>query len=147
MSIKSFGEFLDSHADVAQKVASCSTFDEVSAIAKANGFEVTGAELTQHAATATSELSDESLEAVAGGAWRRPSLALFQELQSLLPMLTFLTSTDGCIIANRVRPNPLIEHSLQESKRMLPLATLFASTDCCTECDPIRLQAAPQHVS
>ena len=69
MSIQLFGEFLDSHADVAQKVASCSTFDEVSAIAKANGFEVTGAELTQHAAKATFELSDESLEAVAGGAW------------------------------------------------------------------------------
>jgi len=69
MSIQAFSEFLDSHADVAQKVASCATFDDVSVIAKANGFEVTGAELTQHAAKATSELSDESLEAVAGGAW------------------------------------------------------------------------------
>ena len=69
MSIQAFSEFLDSHPDVAQKVASCATFDDVSVIAKANGFEVTGAELTQHAAKATSELSDESLEAVAGGAW------------------------------------------------------------------------------
>ena len=73
MSIQAFSEFLDSHADVAHKVAACATFDEVSAIAKANGFEVTGAELTKHAAKATSELSDEALEAVAGGAWTSTS--------------------------------------------------------------------------
>ena len=73
MSIQAFSEFLDSHADVAHKVAACATFDEVSAIAKANGFEVTGAELTKHAAKATSELSDEALEAVAGGSWTESS--------------------------------------------------------------------------
>lgn len=73
MSIQAFSEFLDSHADVAHKVAACSTFDEVSAIAKTNGFEVTGAELTKHAAQATSELSDEALEAVAGGSWTESS--------------------------------------------------------------------------
>ena len=69
MSIEAFSEFLNSHPDIATKVAACSTFDEVSAIAKENGFEVTGAELTKHAAATTSELSDAELEAVAGGSW------------------------------------------------------------------------------
>ena len=69
MSVEAFSEFLNSHPDIATKVAACSTYDEVSAIAKANGFEVTGAELTKHAAKATSELSDDQLEAVAGGSW------------------------------------------------------------------------------
>ena len=36
-------------------------------IAKANNFNVTGAELTKFAAEQTVELSDEDLEAVAGG--------------------------------------------------------------------------------
>ena len=38
-------------------------------IAKANGINVSGAELTKYAAEQTAELSDEALEAVAGGAW------------------------------------------------------------------------------
>ena len=71
MSIDAFSEFLNSHPDIATKVAACSTFEEVSAIAKENGFEVTGAELTKHAAKTTSELSDDQLEAVAGGEWSR----------------------------------------------------------------------------
>ena len=69
MSVEAFSDFLNSNPDVATKVAACSTFDEVSAIAKANGFNVTGAELTKHAAKATTELSDDQLEAVAGGSW------------------------------------------------------------------------------
>ena len=69
MTVKAFSEFLDTHPDVAAKVASCATYDEVAAIAKQNGFDVTGAQLTRYAAQATSELSDEALEAVAGGSW------------------------------------------------------------------------------
>lgn len=69
MSVQAFSEFLDSHPDIATKVSSCATYDEVAVIAKANGFEITGAELTKYAAKATSELSDEALEAVAGGSW------------------------------------------------------------------------------
>ena len=69
MSVKAFSEFLDTHPDIAAEVASCATYDQVALIAKANGFELTGAELTKYAAQATSELSDEALEAVAGGSW------------------------------------------------------------------------------
>ena len=75
---------------------------------------------------------------VAHGVQCRPSLALFQELQRQLPMPTFLTSTDCCIVAGRVRPNPFIAHGLQESKSTLPLATFFASTDCCAVADGVR---------
>ena len=38
-------------------------------IAKANGINVSGVELTKYAAEQTAELRDEDLEAVAGGAW------------------------------------------------------------------------------
>lgn len=69
MSVKAFSEFLDSHPDIATKVSACATYDQVAEIAKANGFQITGAELTKYAAQATSELSDEALEAVAGGSW------------------------------------------------------------------------------
>ena len=69
MSVKAFSEFLDSNPDIASKVAASSTFDQVASIAKENGFEISGAELTKYAAQATSELSDEALDAVAGGAW------------------------------------------------------------------------------
>lgn len=69
MSVEAFSEFLNANPDTASKVAACSTFDEVAAIAKSNGFTVTGAELTKHAAKATSELTDDQLEAVAGGSW------------------------------------------------------------------------------
>ena len=73
MSVQAFSDFLNSNPDVASKVASCATYDEVALIAKANGFSVTGAELTRFAAQATSELSDEALEAVAGGSWTQSS--------------------------------------------------------------------------
>ena len=69
MSIEAFTKFLDANPDVAKKVAACQNYSEVAEIAKANGINVTGAELTKHAAQQTSELSDEALEAVAGGAW------------------------------------------------------------------------------
>ena len=67
MSIEAFTKFLDANPDVAKKVAACQTYNEVAEIAKANGINVTGAELTKHAAQLASELSDEELEAVAGG--------------------------------------------------------------------------------
>ena len=38
-------------------------------IAKANDINLSGAELTRYAAEQTAELSDEQLEAVAGGTW------------------------------------------------------------------------------
>lgn len=69
MSLSGFIQFLDANPDVASKVASCTTYDEVAEIAKSHGFTVTGAELTRHVAQQTAELSDEALEAVAGGAW------------------------------------------------------------------------------
>ena len=67
MSVSSFAEFLDSHPDIANKVASCATYDQVAEIAKSNGFNLTGAELTKFAAETIAELKDEELEAVAGG--------------------------------------------------------------------------------
>jgi len=69
MSIQLFTSFLDENPEIAAQVAACSTFDDVAVIATQNGFEITGAELTKHAAEATAELSDEDLEAVAGGSW------------------------------------------------------------------------------
>ena len=69
MSVQSFISFLDENPEIATKVAGCPTFDDVAVIATQNGFEITGAELTKHAAEATAELSDEDLEAVAGGSW------------------------------------------------------------------------------
>ena len=69
MSVEAFAEFLNSKPEIASKVASCATFAEVAEIAKANGFSVTGADLTKSAAKVTAELSDDQLEAVAGGAW------------------------------------------------------------------------------
>ena len=69
MSVKAFADFLDSNPDISSKVSASSSYDEVAKIAKENGFDITGAELTKYAAQATSELSDEALEAVAGGAW------------------------------------------------------------------------------
>lgn len=69
MSIQAFAEFLDSNPEIASKVAVASNYDEVSQIASAHGFEVSGVELMRHAAKATSELSDKDLEAVAGGSW------------------------------------------------------------------------------
>ena len=69
MSVEAFTKFLDANPEVAEKVAACQNYNEVAEIAKANGIEVSGAELTKFAAEQTSELSDEALEAVAGGAW------------------------------------------------------------------------------
>ena len=69
MSVEAFTKFLDANPEVAQKISACQNYNEVAEIAKANGIEVSGAELTKFAAEQTSELSDEALEAVAGGAW------------------------------------------------------------------------------
>ena len=73
MSIDAFTKFLDANPEVAKKVATCQNYNEVAEIAKANGINISGAELTKYAAEQTSELSDEALEAVAGGAWTEPS--------------------------------------------------------------------------
>ena len=54
---------------MAKQVAACQNYNEVAEIAKANGINVTGAELTRYRAEQTAELSDEALEAVAGGSW------------------------------------------------------------------------------
>lgn len=69
MSVQDFTAFLDANPTIAAEVAACATFDDVATIAQSNGFNLTGAQLTKHAAEATAELSDEALEAVAGGAW------------------------------------------------------------------------------
>ena len=69
MSIEAFTKFLDANPEVAKKVAACQNYNEVADIAKANGINVTGAELTRYTAEQTAELSDEALEAVAGGSW------------------------------------------------------------------------------
>ena len=69
MSIEAFTKFLDANPEVAKKVAACQNYNEVAEIAKANGISISGAELTKYAAEQTAELSDEALEAVAGGAW------------------------------------------------------------------------------
>ena len=67
MSVEAFTKFLDANPEVAKKVAACQNYNEVAKIAKANGINVTGAELTKYAAEQTAQLSDEALEAVAGG--------------------------------------------------------------------------------
>ena len=69
MSIEAFTKFLDANPEVAKQVAACQNYNEVAEIAKANGINVSGAELTKFAAEQTAELSDADLEAVAGGAW------------------------------------------------------------------------------
>ena len=69
MSIEAFTKFLDANPEVAKKVAACQNYNEVAEIAKANGINISGAELTKYAAEQTAELSDEALEAVAGGSW------------------------------------------------------------------------------
>ena len=69
MSIEAFTKFLDGNPEVAKTVAACKNYNEVAEIAKANNFNVTGAELTRYAAEQTAELSDADLEAVAGGSW------------------------------------------------------------------------------
>ena len=70
MSIEAFTKFLDANPEVAKKVAACQNYNEVAEIAKANGINISGAELTKYAAEQTAQLSDEQLEAVAGGSWQ-----------------------------------------------------------------------------
>ena len=72
MSIEAFIKFLDANPEVAKKVAACQNYNEAAEIAKTNGINVSGAELTKYAAEQTAELSDEDLEAVAGGTWTQP---------------------------------------------------------------------------
>jgi len=56
----------------------------------------------------------------------------------MLSLFPFLTRTDGCTVADRVRPNARVTHGLQESKRMLPLTTFFGRTDCSVLADGVR---------
>ena len=86
MSIEAFTEFLDENPEVVKKVAACQNYDEVAEIAKANGINVSGSELTKYAAEQTAELSDEALEAVAGGAWKPSNGGLPSAAYSLLPV-------------------------------------------------------------
>ena len=66
---------------------------------------------------------------VAYGVRCRPHLAVFQQLQGLLPALALRTRTDGCTVAGRVRPYLLSLHGLQKSKRVLPLHSFLACSD------------------
>ena len=70
MTVEAFTKFLDANPEVAKKVAACQNYNEVAEIAKANGINISGAELTKYAAEQTAQLSDEQLEAVAGGSWQ-----------------------------------------------------------------------------
>ena len=67
MPLEAFKAFLASNPEVAEKVKACSDHDEVSAIAKQNGIDVSPAELLKADMEATVELDDDDLEAVAGG--------------------------------------------------------------------------------
>ena len=69
MSIEAFNTFLDANPEVAKKVAACQNYNDLAGIAKANGINATGAELTKFVDEQTVALSDEDLEAVAGGSW------------------------------------------------------------------------------
>ena len=80
---------------------------------------------------------------VTDGVQRHPYFAFFQQLQGLFPALALRTCTDGCIVAGRVRPNPIIAHDLQKSKRMLPFTSCFAGTDGSTVGDDIGAHLAP----
>ena len=69
MSLEAFNTFLASNPEATEKVKACSNHAEVVAIAKANGIDLSAAELMKAAAQATAELDDDALEAVAGGSW------------------------------------------------------------------------------
>ena len=69
MSLEAFSTFLESNPEALEKVKACANHAEVAAIAKANGIDVSPAELMKSAAKATAELDDDALEAVAGGSW------------------------------------------------------------------------------
>ena len=76
MSIEAFNKFLGANPEVVKKIVACQNYNEVAEIAKANGIDVSGEELTKYAAEQTAELSDEDLEAVAGGFGFLPSPGL-----------------------------------------------------------------------
>ena len=67
MPLETFKAFLASNPEVVEKVKACSDHDEVSAIAKQNGIDVSVAELMKASDQAAVELDDDDLEAVAGG--------------------------------------------------------------------------------
>ena len=59
MSLEAFTTFLESNPEALEKVKACSNHAEVAAIAKANGIDVSPAELMKAAAQATAELDDD----------------------------------------------------------------------------------------
>lgn len=68
-NLDGFITFLSSNPDIEQSCANAATYNDVAAIAKANGFEVSGADLVKHASTQVNELRDEQLESISGGGW------------------------------------------------------------------------------
>ena len=96
MTVETFTKFLDANPEVAKKVAACQNYNEVAEIAKANGINISGAELTKYAAEQTAQLSDEQLEAVAGGSW-----------QDQAPGITPPTIDHSSTVRNPVYPMPI----------------------------------------
>ena len=72
MSITNFAEWLDNNPEIEKKVKSALSLDEVIKLAKDNGFIITKEELSEYSSNQATELSDDALEAVAGGAWGDP---------------------------------------------------------------------------
>jgi len=68
-NLDGFINFLSSNPDIEQSCASASSYNDVAAIAKANGFEVSGSDLVKLASTQIKELRDEQLESISGGGW------------------------------------------------------------------------------
>jgi len=66
-NLDGFINFLSSNPDIEQSCASASSYNDVAAIAKANGFEVSGSDLVKLASTQIKELRDEQLESISGG--------------------------------------------------------------------------------
>lgn len=86
---------------------------------------------------------------ITDGVWCVPTLALLQKVQAKMPVNTLPTSTHSCAVANRVGPNPILAHHLQESECMLPLGSFLASTNYCAEADDVWCRsklALPQEV-
>ena len=65
--LDSFISFLSSNPEIQQSCINAATFNDVAAIAKANGFEVSGSDLVKFASTQVNELNDEQLASIAGG--------------------------------------------------------------------------------
>ena len=69
---------------------------------------------------------------------RRPHFAFFQQLQGLLPALAVRTRTDGCTVANRVRPYLLSAHALEKSNCMVLLPSFLTCRNGCAAAYGVR---------